>query len=97
LVKNLSEKFYTIYNIIRSLLHLPEADENGNCNCLRILEETLQLTIVCWWGGGGENAGEGRGKVIGGVVGFVVKLGQGVEGLLLLLEVVTPHPCTARK
>jgi len=55
------------------------------------------LTIVCWWGGGGENAGEGRGKVIGGVVGFVVKLGQGVEGLLLLLEAVTPHPCTARR
>jgi len=61
-------------------------------------QKTLQLTIVCWWDGGGENAGEGRGKVIGGVVGFVVKLGHGVEGLLLLLlEAVTPHPCTARK
>ena len=34
----------------------------------------------------------GRGNAIGGVVGFVVKLGQGVEGLLLLLEEVTPHP-----
>jgi len=56
------------------------------------------LTIVCWWGGGGEKAGEGRGKAIGGVVGLVVKLGQGVDGLLmLLLEEVTPHPCTARR
>ena len=60
--------------------------------------KSLQLTIVCWWGGGGENAGEGRGKAIGGVVGLVVlKLGHGVEGLLLLLEAVTPHPCTARR
>ena len=61
--------------------------------------KSLQLTIVCWWGG--ENAvGEGRGKAMGGVVGLVViKLGHGVEGLLLLLllDAVTPHPCTARR
>ena len=46
--------------------------------------------------GGGEKVGEGRAKVRGSgeEVLAAVKVGQGVEGLLLLLE-VTPHPWTA--
>lgn len=48
--------------------------------------------MVGWWGGG-EKAGEGRGKAMGGVVELVAKPGHGVEGLEL--ELATPHPCTA--
>ena len=46
--------------------------------------------------GGGEKAGEGSAKVSGSGAGLLaeVKVGQGVAGLLLLLE-VTPHPWTA--